>query len=205
MDICRYFESIHHAILEDILRCKIKDRFILELCAKIIAKGGDGAKGLPIGNLTSQFFANVYLDILDHHVKENLRVGHYLRYMDDFCLFAKEKGRLKDLRDVLETYLKKRLDLTVKVRATMLNTATYGLPFLGVRIFPSVIRVKRANFKRSYRKLQKREAEYRKGLIDDRQYDCSVQSLVSHLRYWNSKALMRTIITGTESKAARTA
>lgn len=95
MDICRYFESIHHAILEDILRRKIKDRFILELCAKIIAKGGDGAKGLPIGNLTSQFFANVYLDILDHHVKENLRVGHYLRYMDDFCFFAKEKGRLK--------------------------------------------------------------------------------------------------------------
>lgn len=83
MDIRKYFDSINHQVLLAILRRTIKDAFILRLSEKIVAKGGNGVTGvtgvtgLPIGNLTSQFFANVYLDIFDHYIKEDLRVKCY--------------------------------------------------------------------------------------------------------------------------------
>jgi RNA-directed DNA polymerase len=70
MDVRKYFGSINHKILLRIIKRKIKDPFVIFLCKTIIAKGGDGITGLPIGNLTSQFFANVYLDIFDHFIKD---------------------------------------------------------------------------------------------------------------------------------------
>lgn len=190
MDIRKYFDSIHHEKLNYIIKRKIKDPFILRLCYKIILKGGDGVTGLPIGNLTSQFFANVYLDVFDHFIKEELGIKYYLRYMDDFCLFSEEKSDFKKWRLVIIDYLINKLRLLVKEKATLINTAMHGLPFLGVRIFPATIRVKRENFKRSYGRLKEKEIQYRKGLISDEQYDAGMQSLISHLKYWNSKALL---------------
>jgi len=166
MDIKKYFSSINHEILNYIISRKIKDRFILELCKIIIAKGGNGTIGLPIGNLTSQFFANVYLDVFDHFIKERLRIKPYIRYMDDFCFFSNWKPHLKDLRFIVAEYLENNLSLKLKDSATLINSKMHGLPFLGVRIFSNMVRYKKENFKRSYQKLKKREWEYKNGLMD---------------------------------------
>lgn len=193
MDVKKYFGSIDHNILNRILERKIKDAFILRLCRKIIEKGGDGAKGLPIGNLTSQFFANVYLDILDHFVKEELRIKHYLRYMDDFCIFSRDKQQLRDLRPAVEDFLKDSLALNLKEKATLLNSSLHGLPFLGRRVFPAMIRMKRENFKYSLNRLKLREWEFRTGKICYNRYHSSVQSITSYINYWN-RGLLQNVL-----------
>ena len=142
MDIKKYFYSIDHTVLLSSIERKIKDRFILDICKRIISKGGDGIKGLPIGNLTSQFFANVYLDVFDHFVKDELGIKRYIRYMDDFCVFDTEKIVLKGHRHTFTSFLKNKLKLEAKESATMINNSIHGLPFLGVRIFPGLIRIR---------------------------------------------------------------
>ncbi len=188
MDIRKYFPSIDHGILCAIIERTIKDPFILRLCRRIIALGGE-AEGLPIGNLTSQFFANVYLDPFDHYVKENLRIKGFVRYMDDLVFFARDRESLYALRGETEGYLFDRLALRVKPEATMINTALHGLPFLGVRIFPSLIRIRRENFKRSFRKLKEKEYLFRKERIGAEEYSAAMNSLTAYLNYWGNHLL----------------
>lgn len=190
MDISKYFYNIDHGILYRILARQIKDSHILDLCAKIIAKGGNGQRGMPIGNLTSQFLANVYLDRFDHFIKDQLRVKAYHRYMDDFSMFSAYKQSLKKVLPVITQFLRTKLGLKTKTRATLINTSLHGLPFLGVRIWPSMIRIGRNNFKRSFKRLKMREKEHQAGVISYQSYVCSMESLLSHLTRWNSKELM---------------
>ena len=184
MDIKSYFACVDHDTLLTILARKIKDSFLLDLFAKILSKGGNDRVGIPIGNLTSQFFANVYLDIFDHFMKENLRIKYYLRYMDDFCIFSNQKEELKTLNRIVTDFLRDELKLSIKLEATMINSSLHGLSFLGTRIFPNSIRIKRENFQRSYKQLMSREAQYKKGLISYEAYHAAQQSLLAYLRYW---------------------
>lgn len=205
MDVRKYFDSINHETLNEIIARSIKDPFILNLCAVIISKGGDGITGLPIGNLTSQFFANVYLDIFDHFIKERLRIKHYIRYMDDFCVFSDDKEHLKNIRNKATEFLDDTLRLDIKESATLLNNRLHGLPFLGVRIFPNMIRYKRENFNRSFKKLETREWEYNNGYIDYEKYSSSMQSLTAHLTHYGNSLLKSRLYTGMVSKAGLTA
>ncbi len=190
MDVSKYFDNIDHAILNSLLANRIKDSLILALCATIIAQGGDGTRGLPIGNLTSQFWANVYLDVFDHYIKERLGTEAYLRYMDDFCLFSNDKTTLIKLVPVITTFLEDALGLRLKNRATLINTALHGLPFLGVRIWPSLIRIGRQNLKRSLVKVRQRENEYTTEKISYQRYRCSMESLLAHVKHWNTHKLL---------------
>ena len=201
MDIRKYFDSINHDILNRIINRSIKDKFITNLCSLIINKGGNGISGLPIGNLTSQFFANVYLDIFDHFVKDKHRIKFYLRYMDDFCVFSSDKELLKGYRKSFQDFLKNDLDLDVKETATLINSRVHGLPFLGVRIFPQLVRLKRDCFIRSYKKLKTKEWQYRNDAIDYEGYHCSMQSLTSHLNYYGKRLLKSKLYSGAVSKA----
>jgi retron-type reverse transcriptase len=194
MDIKQYFASIQHETLIRLIRRVIKDPFIMDLCGAIIGRaagpdGTNGGTGLPIGNLTSQFFANVYLNAFDHYVREVLRIPAYLRYMDDFCIFAKAKETVKRYRPVMEQFLRDALKLETKPTATMINSRIHGLPFLGVRIYPNMIRHKRENFKRSMARLKQQEWEYRNGTIDYRHYSASMQSLTAHLTAYGNNLL----------------
>lgn len=193
MDIKKYFASINHNVLTKIIEKKIKDIFIIDLCKSIIAKGGNGATGLPIGNLTSQFFANVYLNSFDYYVKEKLKAKYYLRYMDDFCIFSDDKEKLKLYKNNIEEYLKTILCLEIKESATMLNKAIHGLPFLGVLIFPNIIHYRKENFRRSFKKLKKREWEYNCGLIDYKYYASSMQSILAHITKYGN-ALLKNVL-----------
>jgi RNA-directed DNA polymerase len=138
-------------------------------------------KIVPIGNLTSQFLANVYLDPLDHHMKERLKTHRYIRYMDDMAIFDGSKDRLKELRIAMEIYLAGHLALRVKESATFINQRSNGIPFLGMRIFPNLIRVKRENLKRSLDRIARRERQLARGEIGEDRYVRSVQSVLGHL------------------------
>ncbi|ETR67690.1 MAG: hypothetical protein OMM_11324 [Candidatus Magnetoglobus multicellularis str. Araruama] len=115
---------------------------------KIIRNDPD-SKGIPIGNLTSQFLANVYLNPFDHELKDHKRVPAYLRYMDDFVLFSDSKDYLKSIKQYMEEYLTNQLALKIKQHVTCIHRCSHGLNFLGMRIFPGYIRVKRENRKKA--------------------------------------------------------
>lgn len=180
-DIDKYFDSMQQDILLALLRRKIKDAKLLTVAERIIRNGGAGGKGLPIGNLTSQFFANVYLNRFDHFVKQTLGVRHYIRYMDDFVLFHPDRSTLKSYRTPVRNFLKEELDLQLKASATFLNSSTNGLTFLGRRIFPAVIRLARPNGKRMLRRMTVRQKEFAAGQIDEDTFLQSMNSYWAHL------------------------
>jgi len=183
-DIAQYFPSVDHEILLSLLKRKLKDPRLLGLLERIIRNAPEPGKGLPIGNLTSQFLANVYLDPLDHEIKERLGMAGYVRYMDDLVVFSHAKQELLDVRAQLERFVSDRLALQVKADATQVNRSSHGLSFLGMRIFPQFLRVKRENRRRSLQRLQLRMAAWRRGDLDEAQMQQSVSSIVGHLRYF---------------------
>lgn len=178
-DIDKYFDSIRHDKLLALITRKIKDPQLLAVAEAIIRNGGASGVGLPIGNLTSQFFANVYLNPFDHFVKQELSVRHYLRYMDDFVLFADNRRQLKLWRGEINNYLHKQLHLSLKPKASFINQAPNGLTFLGRRVFPRVVRLARPNGQRMLRRMGAKERAFRKGEINE---DTFIQSMNS---YWS--------------------
>ena len=195
-DVRRYFESIDHEILLDIIKRKIKDNKLLEIIVRIIRNGGQDGRGIPIGNLTSQFFANVYLDVLDHYLKDELGVKYYIRYMDDIVIFSDDRRYLKDLKVLLEEYLKNNLKLALKERSTFINQRLNGLSFLGRRIYPNLIRIKRENLDRCLRKLKTREKEYNRGDISSERFLESAASMMGYLSGGNTYNLRNRIFHG---------
>lgn len=185
-DIEQYFDSIDHEILLNILSRKIKDRHFLSLLEKIIRHGGKSGKGLPIGNLTSQFLANVYLDPLDHFIKDQLGVRGYIRYMDDFVFWDSDKAKLKDLKGKAAHFLAHQLQLSLKPSATFLNQRVNGLGFLGGRIFVDTIRIRKENLTRCLHRMRKTSFEYREGAIDEAQFLASQNGSWAYLQGFDS-------------------
>lgn len=203
-DVNKYFDSVDHNILLSFLRRKLKDRRLLDLLERIIRSvsipvpevrtgcprpisGQDARapKGLPIGNLTSQFLANVYLDPLDHIIKDQWGLKGYVRYMDDLVLFENSKHILLDLRPRLDELLEKRFALRLKPKATFLNKASHGLSFLGMRIFKQIIRVKPENRRRSLKRMQRKIQDWEAGRLDEERMQQSLVSIIGHLRYFS--------------------
>jgi len=187
-DIEKYFESVDHGVLLEILHRKLKDRRFLDLMERIIRNAPVPGKGLPIGNLTSQFLANVYLDRFDHMLRDGLKARGYIRYMDDLVLFGDSRRYLAELRTPVEEYLSEKLGLELKASATCLNRSSHGLSFLGMRIFRGLIRVKRENRRRSIRRLKERIKAWERGDLDEESLIHGMVSTVGHLRYFCPKA-----------------
>lgn len=182
MDIKKYFDSIDHNTMKKLIEAKIKDKKVISLCNSIISKAGNGFQGLPIGNLTSQFFANLYLNALDHFVKDELKAKNYIRYMDDFCVFSDDKEFLKNLLIKIDNFLKEKLKLELKKNAILINTNIHGLPFLGLKIYPNLIRIKKENYKRAFNKLKKSIFAYENNYINFKKYTASTASLIAYLK-----------------------
>lgn len=134
LDVRKFYPSIDHALLKNIVRRKIKDPEVLELLDDIIGSVGDG-RGVPIGNYLSQFFGNLYLSGFDHWMKEVKWAKHYFRYCDDIVILDASKERLHLLRVEIESYLRNNLHLTLKDNWQVFPTRTRGLDFLGYRMF----------------------------------------------------------------------
>ncbi len=209
-DIVKYFPSIDHEILKNLLRRKIKCKDTLWLINLIIDNSnpqipaneyfeGDDLftpferkKGLPIGNLTSQFFANIYLNQLDHFIKDELGIKKYVRYVDDFAVFSDDKLFLKKLRQKIELELEK-YRLRIHPVKSQITHATYGENFLGFRIFPNKIRVKSDNLRRARRRMKDLQDDYKNGLKGMDEIGQSIQSWVSHLNYGDTYRLRKDI------------
>ena len=192
LDVRKCFETVDHGTLKGLLRRKFKDVRLLELLDRIIDQpipGGLPKKGLPIGNLTSQHLANFYLGHLDHFIKDELGVNAYLRYMDDMLVFGNDKEELHRLLAAVRDFLRERLQLDLKEEVCFLAPVTEGIPFLGFRVFPGLIRLRRGGWIRFRRKVREREREYREGKLDERGLVQSVQSLLGHVQHGNSLRL----------------
>ena len=136
LDIRKYFDSIDHQIVLSLLERRLKDKKLLTLFRKLLETyHTEPSKGLPIGNLISQHLANFYLGLFDHWLKETRRIKGYLRYMDDFLLFAEQRSGLQTELVAITDFLKSKLQLELKP-AIQLNHCRHGIPFLGFRVFP---------------------------------------------------------------------
>lgn len=193
-DVEKFFDSINHDILLELLARTIKDKQVMAIAEKIIRHGSATGVGLPIGNRTSQFFANVYLHPFDLWLKQEKRLQNYVRYMDDFVLFHADKQVLKDLLRETEHFLQERLQLSLKPTATFLNNRQNGLSFLGLRIFPNLIRIRNESLRRITRRITVKEKWYAKGLLDETAFLHSMNSYWAMLQYYPLQGLRRTIL-----------
>lgn len=149
MDISKYFASIDHDILFSLLSRKIRDERMLALCRIVIESSEETpGRGIPIGNLTSQLFANVYLDELDQYIKHELRVRRYVRYMDDFVLLHDDKLYLHELKRRITEFLAARLRLTVHPKKAQIAPTHCGIGFLGFHVFPHHRLLRKSTVKR---------------------------------------------------------
>jgi retron-type reverse transcriptase len=195
-DIKKYFESINHRVLKNMLKNKFKDPELVRLLEIIIDNYDCVGKGIPIGNLTSQHFANFYLDKLDHFVKDVLRVKAYIRYMDDFILFGYDKKELQHLKYMISDFLFQQLHLQLKEKSILLAPCSTGIPFLGFRIFAGLIRMKLENKKRWVKKLKRRIKEYDLGEIDEQTYARCLNSMTAHVKTANTLHFRRSLLNG---------
>jgi len=138
-------------------------------------------KGLPIGNLTSQFFANIYLDRLDHLIKDEMGVRCYLRYMDDFLIFGWSVQQLNIRFERIKRFLADKLKLKVNDQAFKIGSVTSGIHYLGAHIFKGTIRINGAAKRRSLKRIKKKSRQWRNNKMGDQQFTDSLTSIAAHL------------------------
>lgn len=209
-DIRKYFPSIDHEILKQLMRRKIKCFDTLWLIDLIIDNSNEQEEvvhyfpgddllspierrhGLPIGNLSSQWMANIYLSGFDHFVKEELKCSKYLRYVDDFALFSDDYQFLKEARCAIEEYLAK-LRLKIHPIKSQLFATKHGASFLGFRVFPDKIRVRNNNLNRARKRLKKLQKDYANGKVSIVDVIQSLQSWDAHLAHGDTWELRKQI------------
>ena len=190
MDVQGFFPSLRHDVVLGILAEVIDDPRLLALCERIVRQPCSG-RGLPIGNLTSQWFANLVLGRLDRWLA-TAGVRGYVRYMDDFIVFGHDKATLQKWRREVQRWLAAH-GLGAKERATMLAPVAQGLPFLGFRVYRGLRRLRPENLRRVRARLRRRERQLAAGAIDEQQYASSAAAVVAHLRHGNTLRLRRTL------------
>ena len=198
LDIEKYFASVNHAILLNLINRKIKDPTVMSLCRIILSNqtvsmGMEENKGLPVGNLTSQFFANIYLNKLDRFVKQSLGYQAYVRYMDDFILFSNDPVELKQALKHIERFVQQQLELRIKPKSLQINRVTHGIPYLGYRIFPKLLRIRRENLKRCLKGIEKTEHAYTQGRISAEVLYQSTRSRMGFIGFAHSTLLLQSI------------
>ncbi len=152
LDVKKFYPSIDKEILKNKFRRILKDKDVLWLIDSII----DSSKeGVPIGNYTSQWFANFYLTDLDTYIKEELKVKYYIRYMDDMVLFSNNKKELHKIKDKIESFLNNELHLKLKENWQLFKTDSRPLDFLGYRFYRGYTTLRKSNFLRIKRRIKK--------------------------------------------------
>lgn len=196
MDIRKYFETVPHVRLKAALGQVVPDRDVLDLAGVFIDHGAPGSPpgvGLPIGNLTSQHFANFYLGALDRFVLETVGVGAYVRYMDDLVFLDVSKGHLRHVRKRVTEFLRADLELEVRAEITSLAPVREGLPFLGLRVWPGCVRLAGPTRRRFIAGIRAVEREHASGRMSEAAVQRSMASRVGHVAHWDTLALRRSV------------
>lgn len=193
LDIRRYFDSISHQILKKKLTHKFKDTKLLNLFNRIIESYSVKQDyGIPIGNLTSQYFANFYLGFADHYAKEVMKVTSYIRYMDDIVLWGNCKRELLKQAGDYVHFLQTELHLHVK--PLCVHKVDFGLPFLGYVLFPNYIRLNKRSKKRFVRKYKEYVCRVKSGIWTQKEFSNHVVPLLAFAQHAHSKHLIRSML-----------
>jgi RNA-directed DNA polymerase len=215
LDVVEHFPSLDHAVLRATIAATVRDEGLLWLVDQILASGagilaaeysqvyfpGDDLtaafrpRGLPIGNLTSQFWSNVYLNGFDWFVTRELGCAAYLRYVDDMILFSDSKAQLHAWRAACIARLA-NLRLTIHEREAQVVPSMQGIPWLGFVIFPAYTRLKRRNAVAFTRRFERNLDAYAAGSISYAELDASVQGWIAHVDYADTWGLRRHVFDG---------
>lgn len=211
LDISKYFYRVDHEVLMQILRRKITDEDLLHVLSVIIncedtrfglpmgADIGDvafdemlGNVGLPIGNLTSQMFANLYLNELDQFCKHKLHLHYYIRYMDDIIILHPDKKFLETVKRKIEEFLATELHLQLN-KKTCIRPTSMGIEFVGFRIWSTHKKLRKKTAKKLRKRLKYLFAAYAAGEVDKETLDRSVASYRGALKHFNSYGLRQSL------------
>jgi RNA-directed DNA polymerase len=175
-DIKHYFPELDREILIKIIQKKIKCLKTIQLI-RLILNNFEGDKGMPLGNLTSQFFANVYLNELDYFVKHQLRAKFYIRYVDDFIILHKSKEQLGLWKGEIENFVRKELKLELHPDKSQITSLSRGVDFVGFRNFYYFKLLRKRNIRKARQKIK----QFDKG-------DLIEEKLFESLAGWNAYA-----------------
>lgn len=159
IDIRKFYDNVDHTAMKEILRIAIADEKLLRLLDKIIDSNGK-EKGLPIGNYTSQYMANLYLAYFDHWVKEELGVRYYFRYMDDIVVLSYSKERLHYILDMMGLYLGAELKVEIKPNWQIFPVDDRGIDYVGFKQNHYEILLRKGILMRFYKKLKRIQKHY---------------------------------------------
>ena len=188
-DISKFYPSVRHDIMKQILRRKIKDAGVLWLFDAIIDSVA-GGKNLPIGNYCSQWLGNLYLTELDKFVKEKLKFKGYIRYCDDFALFSDSKRELREVRDTLREWLWRQLGLIFS-KCNIIDLKREGLDFLGYRHYADVRLLRKKTMKNTIRRLLKLPGLFKAGKISEEHLRSSIASSKGYFAYASTTKIDR--------------
>lgn len=195
-DIKKFFYTIDRGILLDILKKDIKDRNLLEFTKVLLLSKDNGSVGIPIGNYTSQFFANIYLNELDHYLKEKMRVKYYVRYMDDFVLLLKDKKEDKKeaffLYKVISSFLHEKLHLALNEKSVYFPNRL-GVDFCGYKVYETHILVRKRCKSDMKRKVKLWNHLFISNTLDIKKTTMSFHSWMAHCSHANSYYLVREV------------
>lgn len=212
MDISKYFYRVDHSIALKILEKKIKDEDVFWLLKEIIEnedkpfglplgmEPGDCPKdmrlydkGMPIGNLTSQLLANIYLNELDQFCKHRLRIKYYVRYMDDFIILHHDKKYLHRLKLEIESFLNNDLELHTN-KKTCIRPTTVGIEFVGFRIWPTHMKLKKKTAIKMKRRLKYLKKAYARGDVELSEVSLAVLGYLKILEHCDGYYLQQAIL-----------
>lgn len=202
-DVASYFASIPHDRLLAQVRRRVKDEELCRLLEKIIAAYPievGARRGLPIGALTSQHLANLYLGALDHRLKDDLGIRYYLRYMDDFVAFG-TRAQMQSCREEIERFLPQELGLQLNRRVSLVRPVRDGVPMLGARIFPRLIRPSRRQWRRFCNKYHALNADFERGSLDEAEAARRLGSQFAYLSQMHTLKRRRNLLARQKERA----
>jgi len=191
-DIRRFFDSVDHNVLIRILNKKIRDKETRCLLDKVVRGFSSGAsnlferKGLPIGNLTSQLFANVYMNEFDHFIKQTLKAKYYARYTDDFVIVSENEQHLKDILKPITNFLDTELQLSLHPHKVSIRKLHNGIDYLGYIVLPHHKLLRTKTKTRIYRGLSWKVREYKSGKVEKEAVEQSLHSYLGTLSHANA-------------------
>ncbi len=201
-DIRKFFDSVDHEMFLEILRKTVHDEKAMNLLSTIIRSFETRpGKGIPLGNLTSQLFSNVYLDVFDHYIKRELRIKQYIRYADDFVIMDADNGRLLEILPKISKFLKEELGLEIHPNKVHIRKFSQGIDFLGYVIFPyhRVLRTKTKQ--RVFKKTKLLKKALDQGFISKDSFDQSMASYYGLLEHCSGRGIKVKILSILQKKA----
>jgi len=193
LDVRKYFETIDHQLLKDALCRLFKDKDLLAIFDQIIGSYENvPQKGIPIGNLSSQYFANHFLGIADHFIKEQLNAKAYLRYMDDMVIWDNDLATLNAIVKEFENFLGK--NLLCPMKPSVINAIENGLPFLGYVVYSHKVNLAKRSRTRFVRKLKHLDALLAQHQIGESVYQKKILPLLAFVQKANSFLFQKKVI-----------